>query len=384
MYFMGFVWTLWALIDSFVLRTIGAGDAIFRVFGYALVTTAAGMFCRLAILQFKYTATEQSDEAQVSVEEALLKFGATLQATQQVMVDWHSMLSGAVITIRSGNTALIGTLEAVRHEITSTTTAATKAYGTMLETMESQLDAAIKKIGSDLNTTLHSSLASGLKDFGTQSAANLDQVREATVGLATTLKRTNTGLGKSITELTDTVNGATQGLGNTATMVAGSAERITAALDAVTTKLEVGISSLSDGMQEAGKSVISSTESMSREMSGLAEVIRREITLGLDNIEVTPQAKITIDPAVLDSAVAPLRASLNDVEARAAEIQKALARTTATTPPSEELWRHVDKTVNTAVATITGRLEHIRADVQDLRGQVSTQRSGWWPWAGRK
>src|SRR5947209_11787600 len=43
MYFMGFVWTLWALIDSFVLR-VNTSDAIFRTFGYALVTTATGMF----------------------------------------------------------------------------------------------------------------------------------------------------------------------------------------------------------------------------------------------------------------------------------------------------------------------------------------------------
>src|SRR4051812_25500926 len=48
MYFMGFVWTLWALIDSFVIHRIDSSDAIFRTFGYALVTTAVGMFCRLA------------------------------------------------------------------------------------------------------------------------------------------------------------------------------------------------------------------------------------------------------------------------------------------------------------------------------------------------
>src|SRR6266404_6692408 len=67
-YFLGFLWTLWALIDSFVLkRSIGAEGA-FRVFGYALVTTAAGMATRLYLLQFKYGAADQAAEAEFSVE----------------------------------------------------------------------------------------------------------------------------------------------------------------------------------------------------------------------------------------------------------------------------------------------------------------------------
>src|SRR5262249_44366707 len=48
-YFLGFLWTLYALIDNLIWRPsedLGVKQ-ILRIFGYALVTTAAGMFLRL-------------------------------------------------------------------------------------------------------------------------------------------------------------------------------------------------------------------------------------------------------------------------------------------------------------------------------------------------
>jgi archaellum component FlaC len=69
-YFLGFLWTLWALIDSFVLKKATAPDAAFRVFGYALVTTAAGMTIRLFLLHFQTTR----DVEVYTVEENLQRF----------------------------------------------------------------------------------------------------------------------------------------------------------------------------------------------------------------------------------------------------------------------------------------------------------------------
>jgi DNA repair exonuclease SbcCD ATPase subunit len=54
-YFLGFLWTLWALIDSFVIQRMSVAEAVFRTFGYALVTTASGMFLRLLMLEFQHT-----------------------------------------------------------------------------------------------------------------------------------------------------------------------------------------------------------------------------------------------------------------------------------------------------------------------------------------
>jgi hypothetical protein len=74
LYFLGFLWTLWALIDSFVLREGRLPEDVFRVFGYALITTASGMGFRLYLLQFKYGPGDQAGEAQLTVEQQLQKF----------------------------------------------------------------------------------------------------------------------------------------------------------------------------------------------------------------------------------------------------------------------------------------------------------------------
>jgi DNA anti-recombination protein RmuC len=74
LYFLGFLWTLWALIDSFVFKQMPATQAVFRTFGYALVTTATGMFLRLLLLQFKYWAHDQVPEAGQELEKQIERF----------------------------------------------------------------------------------------------------------------------------------------------------------------------------------------------------------------------------------------------------------------------------------------------------------------------
>src|SRR5947208_5230201 len=51
LYFMGFLWTLYALIDSLIRQGSQiTSDTVFIAFGYALVTTGMGMFLRLALI----------------------------------------------------------------------------------------------------------------------------------------------------------------------------------------------------------------------------------------------------------------------------------------------------------------------------------------------
>ena len=48
-YFMGFLWTLYALIDALIIRQGAEITDIRTAFGYALITTGAGMFLRLQV-----------------------------------------------------------------------------------------------------------------------------------------------------------------------------------------------------------------------------------------------------------------------------------------------------------------------------------------------
>jgi hypothetical protein len=89
-YFLGFLWTLWALIDSFVLKGATGAETAFRVFGYALVTTAAGMATRLYLLQFKYGAGDQADEAEFTVERKLQIFATAMQDASRSIISFHT------------------------------------------------------------------------------------------------------------------------------------------------------------------------------------------------------------------------------------------------------------------------------------------------------
>jgi hypothetical protein len=373
MYFMGFVWTLWALIDSFVIHKIDTGEAIFRVFGYALVTTAAGMFGRLAILQFKYTATEQSESAQQSVEDVLLKFALTLNSTRKILDDWHSGLTAATETVGSANMSLIGAVESTRHELSTTVTAATKAYGIMLEATQSRLQEVVKEMGSTLTAALRGAVAAGLSDFGAQTVANLMEVREATTGLVATLKRTNTGLGKSVIDLTETINEAGRGMGEATGAVSSATLAIGRAFRDMTERINSGCDS-----------ILEATRAVTLGMSGLSEVIKSEITLGLDKIEVNPRVSLIVDQSLLDNSIAPLREGLDKINSITGKIERTLDTRVPTVVPSpDDVARRLEKTVAAAVVTLNGRLEHIQQSIQDLEANRKGNRRTWFPWSGR-
>jgi len=381
MYFMGFVWTLWALIDSFVIHQLETADAIFRTFGYALVTTAAGMFCRLAILQFKYTATEQTHDAQESVEELLLKFSSSLEATRQMLEKWHVTLTAGAFSIETANTGLITTIEHVRNEIGTTIAAATNSYIGMLTTTQTRFEQTIGQTGADLKTTLRDAVGGGLSDFGRQTAGNLDQIREATTGLVATLKRTNTSLGKSIFDLTDRVSEVAGKMKDVPEAIATGTQQIGVVLNDTATTLTAAAMTLSSTMSKTSESVISSTTAMTNGMSGLADEIKRDITLGLEGITVTPAVSVSIDGSILTNAMGPMQARLQHIGSQAAAIQQSLDALPKTTPSADEIIGGVDKIVQAAMATISGRLQRLEADVLDVQKQlVKEERPERRPW----
>jgi methyl-accepting chemotaxis protein len=91
-YFLGFLWTLYALTQALIVSrgvTIKASD-VFSIFGYALVTTALGMFLRMAVLQFRYTVADQMLEAQEEFAERIERFSREVDATCALMLAFRS------------------------------------------------------------------------------------------------------------------------------------------------------------------------------------------------------------------------------------------------------------------------------------------------------
>src|SRR5215510_11066745 len=90
LYFLGFLWTLWALIDSFVINQLSIAEGVFRAFGYALVTTATGMFLRLLLLQFGYSAEDQVRLGESIVEEEIAQFSKAVSNAVTSISRFHT------------------------------------------------------------------------------------------------------------------------------------------------------------------------------------------------------------------------------------------------------------------------------------------------------
>lgn len=134
-YFLGFLWTLWALIDSFVIHNLSIAEAVFRAFGYALITTASGMFLRLVLLQFTYSAEDQHLLGEQHIEDEIARFttkikkaGNTLARFQKQMESLATEMeaSGAEVnkqtaalahTLQSSKSKVLGDLGAVKQEV---------------------------------------------------------------------------------------------------------------------------------------------------------------------------------------------------------------------------------------------------------------------------
>ena len=83
-YFMGFLWTLWALINVLLRGQLTAAK-LYETFGYALITTAAGMFVRLALLQFYRTLEDQEDQAIDQIDQRVKNLIGELELSQQAV-----------------------------------------------------------------------------------------------------------------------------------------------------------------------------------------------------------------------------------------------------------------------------------------------------------
>ena len=405
MYFMGFVWTLWALIDSFVLHELNNSDAIFRTFGYALVTTAVGMFCRLAILQFKYTATEQSQGAQTSVEDVLLRFTSTLNGTRATLLEWHQELTGATEAIKGANHDLVSATNELHQALTTTVTVSHNGIKNMLAAAHEGLERTITDTGRTLHRTIHESISTGLQDFGRQTSTNLDQIKEATAGLATTLKRTNTGLGKSITDLTEKIAATTLGVAAAATGLqesarifasvpqgmAGTVTQVSHSIVEATRTLSDSFQSTSGTMTtyltEATATINDAAGKVAYELETIPGHIRRQITLGIEGITVTPHVSLTIDePAIAEAVVrsiAPVQREIADVKSTTATVANELGQLRSTTgslgtrvaeTASADELRQFASSIQATMITLSARIERLQENVEQLGQQA--QRDG--------
>lgn len=169
LYFLGFLWTLWALIDSFVLKHFSEGNSVFRVFGYALATTATGMFLRLLFLQFLYTSEDQLGLAEITIEEKLREFEEAVHKAGTAIQDLQMKTEGAATNfqIKAGSVveawaaslrrAVVG-LEGVLAKVEAVASGIRDALRKIHESSEAELRSGVESVVKGLAVKLETLL----------------------------------------------------------------------------------------------------------------------------------------------------------------------------------------------------------------------------------
>ena len=198
-YFLGFLWTLWALIDSFVLKGATGAETAFRVFGYALVTTAAGMATRLYLLQFKYGAGDQADEAEFTVERNLQSFAAAMQDASRSIQSFHTYTERLNPDIEqlSKNLKTLDLLFVDAHQET------TKAIKNNITTVVEEIRGALKTPVQEYGRAIRAFTA----NVDQQSRLLTEAVKDATEKAHRVIKETEERIGSDHLELVGQLRG---------------------------------------------------------------------------------------------------------------------------------------------------------------------------------
>lgn len=256
-YFMGFLWTLWALIDVLVFSRQLTAAQLYEAFGYALIATASGMFLRLSVLQFYKTADDQAVEATDAIDTQVVELARELQLS-------------------------IASLAEFRRAASKEFSTGSAAVRTNFAELESAIVVAAAKIAS-ANDRLPSSLDS-LGAVVLQASSSLSSAHQGLVGkireieippdlVKSSLAATN----RDLTALADTLRlslGSAFGAFATAIASVDEAARSLASSDAVGSsaqRLAAALSASTTSCAAAGKALADSTTALNQLNGALAQ-----------------------------------------------------------------------------------------------------------------
>jgi methyl-accepting chemotaxis protein len=144
LYYMGFLWALFALIATFVIWPAPklTTDAVLTTFGYALATTFCGMLLRLLIIQFQATLPDRLVHAQETIDR---RVAALIRQINEATMDITSFRDRAINDLGGTLHDLVRSLADVREKIA-------EQHRTMTTTMSAGFESALKDILGRLAT----------------------------------------------------------------------------------------------------------------------------------------------------------------------------------------------------------------------------------------
>jgi hypothetical protein len=144
LYYMGFLWALFALITTFVLWPAPklTTETVLAAFGYALVLTCCGMLLRLVTVYFQDTLSDRLLDAQDTIDR---RVSTLLHEITEANMEISSFRDLAATDLRGALHDLVRSLSEVREKL------AEQQYS-MGKTMMAGLESSVKEMLSRLST----------------------------------------------------------------------------------------------------------------------------------------------------------------------------------------------------------------------------------------
>ncbi len=370
-YFLGFLWTLWALIDSFVLKGATGAETAFRVFGYALVTTAAGMFIRLYLLQFKYGASDQAAEAELTVERNLQIFSTAMQDASRSIRSFQEY-AGA---LNRDVVQLSKSLEAIEHKFADTHQETTK-------TIKDSVKAVVEEI--------RGALKAPIQEYGRAIRAFTANVNQQSQLLTETLQKSSTDVVQAVKESTEKARLVIQETGE---RIAGDHIELSERLRGQVALIGDELRDLSVRLASIGlptddlKRVVGSFSELEQAFAVLVTILGPEgrVRVNLSDFADEIEGRAKEVEVALDDVAGRLRSmdvprevsiDISNVTRSIEELQKAIEGLLQ--KAGDQRWERVPQSASEAVIKLTASVNNLRHSLDST--DESIKKKGWLSW----
>lgn len=233
LYYMGFLWALFALIATFVVWPAPklTVDAVLTTFGYALVTTFSGMLLRLLVIQFQDTLPDRLVLAQETIDR---RVAALTQQIHDATMDITAFRERAASELGGTLQELVGSLRDVREKLT-------EQHRTMTATMSAGFESSFH-VPQEMLTTEVAKLVAALGKRGDDVGAAVQKLETSVMQAADSVSRFGDSLygseaakriGAAVNDLSATIKDRTDEFVNMTTALENSRTELDRQLDGV-------------------------------------------------------------------------------------------------------------------------------------------------------
>lgn len=297
LYYMGFLWALFALIATFLVWPAPklTADAVLTTFGYALVATFSGMLLRLLVVQFEYTLPDRLVHAQETIDR---RVAALTQQISEATMEVASFRERAASELGGTLRDLVRSLADVRETIID-------QHRTMTTTMGAGFESSLKdilgrlaaiQIPQEILTTEVAKLIAALGKRGEDVEEAVQTLEKSLMQAAETVTRFGNSLDGS--EAAKRIGVAVSDLSSTIKDRTNEFVTMTTTLENSRTELDSQLNSL-QSLRSAFAKVSTQLSTLETELRDLSSnSLRADVRNGVLNVQKAIQSSLEASKAI--------------------------------------------------------------------------------------